>query len=369
VLEADVEVDRREFAVRARIEVAPGERLALFGPSGAGKTTLLEAIAGLVRLRRGRIALHGRVLTSTFRPVITVPPWQRRVGLLRQDPGLFPHLTVSQNLSYAPGADPGELAQLAGVLGIGELLAARPARLSGGQQHRVALGRLLLAHCDTLLLDEPYAGLDAALRRVLTELVAGLVAARSVPSVLVAHELADAQSFADRLAVLDAGQLLQVGAPDQVVLRPASRRVAVLVGYLGFVPVRPGAGPGAWPGPGPGPGPGAWADGGLVAAPGYGTSGAPELIAGIHPERVLPGAHPDRGLVLTGTVTAARPAGAGWEADLNAGETRITCRLPDRPGPVGTQLAVTALAPPLFGPDGAAAGWPAPASGMGQVRT
>jgi molybdate transport system ATP-binding protein len=377
VLEADVEVDRGEFAVRARIEVAPGERLALFGPSGAGKTTLLEAIAGLVRLRRGRIMLRGRVLTSTFRPVIAVPPWQRRVGLLRQDPGLFPHLTVGQNLSYAPGADPGELAQLAEVLGIGELLAARPARLSGGQAHRVAVGRLLLAHCDTLLLDEPYAGLDAALRRVLTELVAGLVAARSVPSVLVAHELADAQSFADRLAVLDAGQLLQVGAPDQVVLRPASRRVAVLVGYLGFVPVRPGTGPDAWPGPGPGPGtepgpaPGvrAWADGGLVAAPGDGTSGAADLIAGIHPERVLPGAHPDRGLVLTGTVTAARPAGAGWEADLNAGGATLTCRLPDRPGPAGTQLAVTALAPPLFGPDGAAAGWPAAASGMGQVQT
>ena len=385
MLEADVEVDRREFAVRARIEVAPGERLALFGPSGAGKTTLLEAIAGLVRPRRGRITLRGRVLTSTERPVITIPPWRRRVGLLRQDPGLFPHLSVRQNLSYAPDADDGELRQLAGLLGIGELLAAMPARLSGGQAHRVALGRLLLAHCDTLLLDEPYTGLDAALRRVLTELVAGLVAARSVPAVLVAHELADAQAFADRLAVLDAGQLLQVGAPDEVVLRPASRRVAVLVGYLGFVPVRPGPAGGmvAVPGGGPGSdggdgGPGSGSGGGPGGGPGSGggpgggsgaasDSGGPELAAGIHPERVRPGSHPDRGLVLTGTVTAARPAGAGWEADLRAGTATLVCRLPERPGAAGGQLTVTALAPPLFGPDGAAAVWPGRASGMGQV--
>jgi ABC-type sugar transport system ATPase subunit len=352
VLEADVEVDRREFTVLASIDVAAGERLALFGPSGAGKTTLLEAIAGLVRPRRARITLRGRVLTSTERPVVAVPPWQRKVGLLRQDPGLFPHLSVRHNLGYAPGSarTGDELTQLAELLGIGELLAAMPARLSGGQAHRAALGRLLLAHCDALLLDEPYAGLDASLRRVLTELVAGLVAARGVPAVLVAHELADAQAFADRLAVLDAGRLLQVGAPDEVVLKPASKRLATLVGYLGFVPVQP-------------------APGGGLAVPGSGGDGASGMVAGIHPERVLPGTHPGRGLVMTGIVAAARPAGAGWEADLQAGGAAVTCRLPERPGAIGSQLVVTALRPPLFGPDGAAAVWPTSSSGRGQVRT
>ncbi|HEY7146455.1 MAG TPA: ABC transporter ATP-binding protein [Streptosporangiaceae bacterium] len=339
MLEADVEVDRREFTVRARLRVAPGERLALFGPSGAGKTTLLETIAGLVRPRRGRIVLRGRVLTDTGRPATAVPPWQRKVGLLRQDPGLFPHLSVRKNLGYGPGAVAGELAELAAVLGIAGLLDAMPARLSGGQAHRVALGRLLLAHCDALLLDEPYTGLDASLRRVLTELVAGLVAARSVPAMLVAHELADAQAFADRLAVLDAGQLLQAGPPDQVVRDPASRRVAELTGYLGFVPARPGR------------------DGSLEVA-GQDHGG---LVAGIHPERVLPGAHPGRGLVITATVVAVRPAGAGWEADLRAGPggaAALTARLAERPGGPGDQLTVTALAPPLFGPDGAAAARP-----------
>ena len=141
-----------------------GERLALFGPSGAGKTTVLEVIAGLVAPRRALVELNGRVLTSTAPPAVAVPPWQRRVGLLRQDPGLFPHLSVRANLLYARSAAgrAGELDSLAGQLGIDGLLSAMPAQLSGGQRHRVALGRLLLAHCDALLLDEPFASLDAS---------------------------------------------------------------------------------------------------------------------------------------------------------------------------------------------------------------
>jgi molybdate transport system ATP-binding protein len=327
VLDADVAVDRSEFTVRARLRVAPGERLALFGPSGAGKTTLLEAIAGLAPLRRGRISLAGRVLASTDPPVRDMPPWQRRVGLLRQDPGLFPHLSVRGNLCYARSAAAAELSALAAALGIEGLLPTMPARLSGGQAHRVALGRLLLARCDTLLLDEPYTGLDAGLRRTLTDLVGSLVVQRSVPAVLVAHELGDAQAFADRLAVLDRGALLQVGAPDEVVLRPASRRVAALVGYLGFVPV-------------------------AGDAAGFPARAGP-VVAGVHPERVIGGAFGDRGLVLSGVAAAARPAGAGWEADLRIGEATVTCRLADRPPP-GSGLTVTVLDPPYFGPDGRA---------------
>jgi molybdate transport system ATP-binding protein len=340
VLNADVEVDRRDFSVVAAIEVAPGERLALFGPSGAGKTTVLEAIAGLVTPRSGFIELAGRVLTRTSKPRVLVPAWQRRVGLLRQDPGLFPHMSVRANLAYArtaragatdrrqaggPGARGSELAELADALGIGNLLGAMPARLSGGQQHRAALARLLLAHCDALLLDEPFSGLDAALRRTLTALVVRLVTERGVPAILVAHELADAQAFATRMTVIDHGRVLQVGTPDQLVLRPASVRVAELVGYLSFADVaeRPG------------------------------------VVAGVHPDRVVAGRSPDRGLVLDGTVAASRPAGASWEVDLllpggrEAGSV-VTCRLPDRPGPDGSALAVTALSPPLFDAGGAA---------------
>ena len=130
------------------------------------------------------------------------------------------------------------------MLGIESLLSAMPARLSGGQAHRVALGRLLLAHCDALLLDEPYTGLDASLRRALTRLVGSLVGG-------ALHAGRPGRPRAGRRAGVrrPAGrnrprQLLQVGAPDEVVLRPASRRVAELVGYLGFVP----SGEARWPG-------------------------------------------------------------------------------------------------------------------------
>jgi molybdate transport system ATP-binding protein len=330
VLNADVEVDRRDFTVRAALSVADGERVALFGPSGAGKTTVLETIAGLVWPRRGLVELGDRVLTSTGSPAVEVPPWQRRVGLLRQDPGLFPHLPVRANLLYARSAAGAELAEIARDLGIDGLLSAMPARLSGGQRHRVALGRLLLAHCDALLLDEPFASLDAALRRALTALVKDLSSEREVPSVLVTHQLSDAQAFADRLLVMDQGSVLQAGAPDEVVLRPASRRVAELVGYLGFVPA---------------------------------AKDAPGMVAGVHPDRVLPGADPSRGLVVTGTVEAARPSGADWETDLRAGDAAFTCRLPARPE--SAQVSVTLLDPPFFASDGslirAAAGVSPPA--------
>jgi len=323
VLEADVEVDRREFRLSAAIGVAAGERLALFGPSGAGKTTILEAIAGLVQPRRGTVVLNGRVLTRTAAPRHQVPPWQRRVGLLRQDPALFPHLSVRQNLAYAPAPGTGreEIARIAERLGLRGTLDDLPARLSGGQAHRVALGRLLASRCDALLLDEPYAGLDAGLRRDLTELVRELVAARQVPSVLVAHELEAAQAFADRMAVLDRGEILQLASPAQVVAAPAARRVAELVGYRSFV---------------------------LVPETGAG------VVAGVHPDRVVAGRQPGRGVVLAGPVRSCRPSGAGWEASVEAAGTLVPVRLPDPPEPAAGEpdFVFTVLDPPCFGPDG-----------------
>lgn len=323
MLELDVTVDRRSLVVEVALTVRPGERVALFGPSGAGKTTVLETVAGLVSPRSGRISLRGRTLTTTEPRRFAVPVWQRRVGLLRQSPALFPHLSVADNLAYdraGRGSDPGELASLAERLGIGALLGARPAALSGGQQQRAALCRLLLADVDLLLLDEPYAGLDPPLRRVVTDVVAEAVRERRLPAVLVAHELAEAQAFADRLGVVDGGRVLQLGAPHDVVARPATRRVAELVGYRAFVP-----------------------------------SGDGRTVIGVHPARVLPGAHPDAGDVLEGTVSACRASGARWEVDLEVSGETVTCELTDLPPSPTAQ--VTVLDPPAFAAgDGVAVG-------------
>jgi molybdate transport system ATP-binding protein len=340
VLDVDIEVDRREFTVAARFRAGPGERLALFGMSGAGKTTVLEAIAGLVSVRRGHIVVDGRTLTST-EPRVAVPVWRRRVGLLRQDPALFPHLSVRANLLYAPGAGSrtAELADLAGRLGLDGLLDARPAALSGGQAHRAALARLLLAHCDTLLLDEPYTGLDAATGRQLTMVLRELVAARGIPAVLVAHELAEAQAFADRIAVIDRGRIIQVAAPHEIVLHPAVRRVAELVGYHGFVPVTP---------EGSVAGDGAAGDG----EAGDGEAGRGGAVAGVHPGRVQPGAHPGLGVVLRGKVRTWRPLGAGWEADMEVGGATVGGHFAEQVAAEGESLTFTAVGAPIFGADG-----------------
>lgn len=336
MLDVAIELDRRELSLEAVFSVDDGERMALFGPSGAGKTSILEVIAGLVPPTRGRVSLRGRELTRADEGArIRVPPWTRRVGLLRQDPGLFPHLSVRDNITYshaAACASEAALLHMAERLEIVHLLEERPRALSGGQGHRVALARLLLAGHQALLLDEPYTGLDSRLRRVLTDVVRTEALQRSVPSLLVAHELEEAQAFADRLAVVDAGRILQMGSPADVVRLPATRRVAELVGYLGFVPasVLPQE------------------TVELRAVP----AGA---VMGVHHQRTQPGAWPDLGITLRGPVTGIRPAGTGWEVDLSLGPEPaipLTCWVADDPPPVGAPFVITVLEPPWFDSDG-----------------
>ena len=333
MLDVACELPRREFTIHASFSVRPGERLALFGPSGSGKTSILETIAGLVQPGRGHVVLNGRTLTrADGRKVVQVPPWTRRVGLLRQDPALFPHLTVRENIRYShAAAQAGEAAvwDMAERLEIAHLLEQRSRSVSGGQAHRVALARLLMADHDVLLLDEPYTGLDARLRRVLTDVVREEARARSVPSILVAHELVEAQAFADRVAILDAGRILQVGTPAEVARRPATRRVAELLGYLGFVPSS------------------------LIPAQASRHIPPPGGVAiGVHPERTRPGSTPDQGVVLRGVTSDTRPAGTGWEVDLSLWggdqDVHLTCRVADDPPAVGSGFVVTVVDPPWF---------------------
>ncbi len=233
MLAADFEVSRRDYPVAASLQLGPGERLAMLGASGAGKTTILEALAGFLHLSRGEIRLGGRLLS---RPGLqAVPPRDRGVALVGGSAALFPHLTVFQNICYSPRASKEMSHRHAVALGLGQMLESRPASLSEGERRRVALARALAAGCQTLCLDEPFAALDRPLAEELLELVRGLTDALSAGAILVTHRLEEAQAFADRIAVLDRGQVAQVGPALELLRGPRSRAVAQLMGYRGWL--------------------------------------------------------------------------------------------------------------------------------------
>jgi len=224
----------RSFSLKAALEVADGECLALFGHSGSGKSMTLRSIAGLDRPDAGRIDLDGRVVFDAARRV-NIAPHLRNVGLVVQHYALFPHLTAAQNIAYglvgwdAPARRRriAELIELLRLDGLGERM---PHELSGGQQQRVALARALARPVSALLLDEPFSALDEALRGDLRVELLRLRKELAVPILFVTHDLREAYLLADRIAVLDVGRILQIGAPDEILRRPLKHRVAQLTG-------------------------------------------------------------------------------------------------------------------------------------------
>ena len=215
------------------LEVAQGELLAVLGPSGCGKTTLLRALAGLLTPARGRIEIQGRVVAEGGRE--RVPCEARGVGLVFQEYALFPTLTVGDNLAFGlRRPDPDRVAGLLQRVGLAELADRRPAQLSGGQQQRVALARALAPAPAVLLLDEPFANVDAARRDELGALLRSTVAEAGVAGVLVTHDQEAALGLADRVAVLlpgpRGGRLAQLAPPEEIYRQPASWAVATLTG-------------------------------------------------------------------------------------------------------------------------------------------
>ncbi len=219
------------------LEIGAGEILALLGPSGCGKTTTLRMIAGLERPDSGRIAVGDRVLSEGS---TAVPPERRRIGMVFQDYALFPHLDVAGNVGYAIGRRPdrGRVLAALELVGLGEH-ASRPVHeLSGGEQQRVALARALAPGPDLLLLDEPFSNLDASLRERLRAEVREILSEAGVTTLFVTHDQEEALSLADRVAMMNAGRIEQVGSPEAVYSTPQTHWVA---GFLGDIDVIPGS--------------------------------------------------------------------------------------------------------------------------------
>lgn len=240
-LRTDVELRRAEFALRVELEVAPGEVLAVLGPNGAGKSTLLSVLAGQLVPDRGRVELDGVPWLDTERG-IAVPTHRRGVGLLAQNPLLFPNLTALDNVAFGPRAAGVRKARAREIaarwlddVGVAALAGRRPSQLSGGQAQRVALARALAADPKLLMLDEPLAALDVDAAPAMRGLLHQVLRRQPGPTVLVTHDVLDAVVLADRLVVLLDGRVVEQGPTREVLSRPKEPFTARVAG-LNLVP-------------------------------------------------------------------------------------------------------------------------------------
>jgi multiple sugar transport system ATP-binding protein len=212
------------------IEVADGEFLVLVGPSGCGKTTALRMLAGLEDITSGRILIGDRVVNN-------VAPGSRDVAMVFQSYALYPHMTVYDNLAFSlrnhgvPKKQIDERVRgTADVLELGDLLKRKPKQLSGGQRQRVALGRAIVREPQGFLMDEPLSNLDAALRVQTRAEILRLQKRLGTTTIYVTHDQVEAMTMGDRIAVLNKGQLQQLGTPEELYVHPANTFVAQFIG-------------------------------------------------------------------------------------------------------------------------------------------
>jgi iron(III) transport system ATP-binding protein len=216
------------------LEIEHGELMAVLGPSGCGKTTLLRLIAGFEAPDRGSVTVGDETVAG---PGTLVPPEKRRVGMVFQDFALFPHLTVEANIAFGLSRRPREeredlTRRTLELVGLQHKTGRHPHELSGGERQRVALARALAPEPEVVLLDEPFSSLDATLRADLRREVELILRDAEATALLVTHDQEEALSLADRLAVMREGRIVQVGAPEDVYGRPASRWAAQFVGEV-----------------------------------------------------------------------------------------------------------------------------------------
>ncbi|MHB1958081.1 MAG: ATP-binding cassette domain-containing protein [Acidobacteriaceae bacterium] len=215
---------------------AHAQRTVVFGPSGSGKSSLLRAIAGLLKPDVAAIQLHGAIVCNTMhgsQSRIFLPAEKRRVGLVMQDPAVFPHLTAAGNVAFAlrgtePSAQKEKVARLLEVVEAETLAERWPRQLSGGQLQRVAIARTLAANPSILLLDEPFAALDAQSRQRISQNLHRWARDRGVPVLTVTHNLEEAFVAGDEVLTLEEGRILAQGAPEHVLSQERERLLQVL---------------------------------------------------------------------------------------------------------------------------------------------
>ncbi len=253
--------DGRRALDGVTLTIEPGEIVCLLGPSGSGKTTLLRIVSGIERPSSGRVLIDGEEVAG---PSAFVPPEARAVGLMFQDFALFPHLTIAHNVSFGLRrlSQTEKRAEALAVLdrvGLARLADAYPATLSGGEQQRVALARAILPRPRVMLMDEPFSGLDVQLREQLQGETLKLLGETRATCLMVTHSPDEAMRMADRIAVMRAGRLVQVGRAEELYRNPADLFVARLFSEINEIALT--------------------VTGGALATP-IGTFAAPDLVEG-----------------------------------------------------------------------------------------
>lgn len=297
------------------LTIGDGEFFALLGPSGCGKTTLLRTIAGLEEATGGRLLLGGKDVT-------TLPPGKRDVAMVFQDYALFPHMDVMENISYplriqkVPGEQRRQKAAQTGAgLGLSHLMERRPGQLSGGQQQRVALARAIACQPAVFLFDEPLSNLDARLRLEARTFLKRLQHELRVTTVFVTHDQSEALAMADKIAVMEAGTIRQLGTPSEIFHRPANVFVA---NFIGSTPMN------------------------LVPGSAFGdrVEGGEDVLVGFRPEYAHLGV--DGPYALRGQVAIVENLGASMLVSVQVGELSVQALVPEGEEPdVDTEVTIS----------------------------
>ena len=227
--------DQVQALDNVNLDVQEGELFTLLGPSGCGKTTTLRCIAGFEKPTGGAIDFLGQDFTS-------IPPFRRNIGMVFQSYALFPHMSIFENVAYGlrirklpPREVKERVNRIIQLVGLEATQKRKPSELSGGQQQRIALARALVYDPQLLLLDEPLSNLDAKLRVYMREEIRRIQQRAKVTTIYVTHDQEEALSISDRIAVMHAGKVSQVGSPDEIYEHPNSIRVADFIGQANFL--------------------------------------------------------------------------------------------------------------------------------------